>query len=159
MRDGCKGAEKNYLGDAGDRLFQSNSSNFGVPPALVLNTQSSSDTTPGASARAVSGIDSLKEVARVQTAQEAAGKAMNSALVVIEKSILTEEVIRMVKATLKVYGITCKRTREIPGRTVRARGIVDQHFRGVSRAALLTSPKDLEVSDVGLFSRVFGIEW
>ena len=84
---------------------------------------------------------------------------MNRAMVIVERAVLTEEVVRMVKATLLVYGTTLKRVREVTAKTVRARGIVDEHFKTASHFALFATPESVEISDPGRFEAIFGEAW
>ena len=78
----------------GDRLFQANPSKFGPqPPAILYATQPTKDTVDGteASVEMQSSLNGAKS-----------DVLMNTAVVVVEKSALTQDVVRMIKATLQV---------------------------------------------------------
>jgi hypothetical protein len=87
------------------RRMQSNSSKFGVPASYLSPTTSDTNintknnalpsiggAVTGGGGGGGGGVDGLKM-----------NTAMNTALVVVEKGALNDDVIRMVKATLQVY--------------------------------------------------------
>lgn len=78
----------------GDRLFQANPSKFGPqPPAILYATQPTKDTVDGTEA-------SVEMQSSLNGAES--DVLMNTAVVVVEKSALTQDVVRMIKATLQV---------------------------------------------------------
>ena len=78
----------------GDRLFQANPSKFGPqPPSILYATQPTKDTVDGTEA-------SVEMQSSLNGAES--DVLMNTAVVVVEKSALTQDVVRMIKATLQV---------------------------------------------------------
>ena len=78
----------------GDILFQANPSKFGPqPPAILYATQPTKDTVDGTEA-------SVEMKSSLNGAES--DVLMNTAVVVVEKSALTQDVVRMIKATLQV---------------------------------------------------------